>query len=193
MVIVSGCKDTNKRVKYKRKTSFFSPVTFLVHINRCAMRECDAIGCVEGFQVHLVVADAQTYGHDSTQQLTVLARIEARCRQLVPALLRLIVDDGLVTDSPYKVIGGLTSEPRLQHMADAEPLILSSEELPRYVRYQVPGIFGWRGCNMLRKKPKYYIDFMKKTTNNDFLVSLIQNIGKMFGYCRNFAYLCPHK
>ena len=46
---------------------------------------------------------------------------------------------------------------------------------------------------MLRKKPKYYIDFMKKTTNNDFLVSLIQNIGKIFGYCRNFAYLCPHK
>ena len=42
---------------------------------------------------------------------------------------------------------------------------------------------------MLRKKPKYYIDFMKKTTNNDFLVSLIQNIGKIFGYCRNFAYL----
>ena len=46
---------------------------------------------------------------------------------------------------------------------------------------------------MLRKKPKYYIDFMKKTTNNDFLVSLIQNIGKIFGCCRNFAYLCPHK
>ena len=44
---------------------------------------------------------------------------------------------------------------------------------------------------MLRKKPKYYIDFMKKTTNNDFLVSLVQNIGKIFGYCQNFAYLCP--
>ena len=46
---------------------------------------------------------------------------------------------------------------------------------------------------MLRKKPKYYIDFMKKTTNNDFLVSMIQNIGKIFGYCRNFAYLCPQQ
>ena len=44
---------------------------------------------------------------------------------------------------------------------------------------------------MLRKKPKYYIDFMKKTTNNDFLVSFIQNSGKRFGCCRNFAHLCP--
>lgn len=51
--------------------------------------------------------------------------------------------------------------------------------------------FGWHGCNMLRKKPKYCIDFMKKTTNNDFLVSLIQNIGKIFGCCRNFVYFCP--
>lgn len=47
--------------------------------------------------------------------------------------------------------------------------------------------------NMLRKKPKYHIDFMKKTTNNDFLFLLIQNIGKIFGYCRNFVHLCPHK
>ena len=51
------------------------------------MRECDAVGLVEGFQVYFAHADAQPYGYDGSQEFTVLARIETGQRQLVPAFL----------------------------------------------------------------------------------------------------------
>ena len=60
-----------------------------------------------------------------------LARIERGRRQFVPAFLRLIIDDGRVADFPDEVIGGFSGEPQLQHVADAEALILTSEEAPR--------------------------------------------------------------
>jgi hypothetical protein len=42
--------------------------TFLfVHIQRGAMGECYAIGCVEGTKVNLFVADARLVGYDSAQ------------------------------------------------------------------------------------------------------------------------------
>ena len=95
------------------------------------MGKCDAIGAIEGFQVYPVVADAQPHGHDSTQEFTVLARIERRQRQFVPTLLGLIVHRCLVAHLPDKVISGFVAEPRFQDVADAEAFVLSSEEAPR--------------------------------------------------------------
>ena len=60
-----------------------------------------------------------------------LTRIETGQRQLVPAFLRLVIDEGRVAHFPDEVIGGLGAEPRLQHIADAEPSALTSEEAPR--------------------------------------------------------------
>ena len=48
----------------------------LAFIYRCTRREGDAIRLVQRFQVYLVEADAQPYGHDGTQQFAVLQRIE---------------------------------------------------------------------------------------------------------------------
>jgi hypothetical protein len=36
-----------------------------------------------------------------------------------------------VTDFPDEIVGGFIAEPRLQHITDAEALVLSSEEAPR--------------------------------------------------------------
>jgi hypothetical protein len=89
------------------------------------MGECYAVGGVEGFQVYFVKADARAYGYDSTQEFAMLAGIETGQRQLVPAFML-----AQVTDLPDKIIGGLTTEPRLQYASDAEATILTSEEAP---------------------------------------------------------------
>ena len=102
-----------------------------VYVNRCTVRESDAVGRVEGFQVYLVIADTHAYGHDGAQEFAVLARIEAGQRQLVPALLGLIVDGSPMAHFPDKIIIGFIAEPRFQNIADAEALILNSEEAPR--------------------------------------------------------------
>ena len=101
------------------------------HIHRCTLRESDAISLVEGTQVHLfIIADAQPYGHDSSQQFPMLARIETGQRQLVPTFLL-----AQVAYLPDKVVGRFVAEPRLQRVADTIPLILSSEEAPRALQH----------------------------------------------------------
>ena len=106
----------------------------LINIYRCTLREGDAVGAVESLEAHLTHADAQFYRYESPQDFAVLARIERRWRQLVPSA------DGIVlverersqpAHLPDQVVGGLQSEPRLQHVPDAEALTLTSEEAPR--------------------------------------------------------------
>ena len=99
--------------------------SLLIFINRCTVREDDAVSRVEGFQIDSPIADARTYGYDSTQEFTVLARIETGQRQLVPAFLL-----AQVADLPDKVVICFGWEPRLQDVTDAETLILTSEEAP---------------------------------------------------------------
>ena len=104
----------------------------LIHINRCTLWESYAVGTVESLQLHLfVVVYACPDGYYGAQQFAVLSRIEARQRQFVPALLGLIIYGCQTTDVPDEVIGGFSTEPRLQHIAYAEPLVLTSEEAPR--------------------------------------------------------------
>ena len=90
------------------------------------MRECDAVGAVEGFQIDSPIADARLHGYDSSQEFAVLTRIERGRWQFVPTFLF-----AQVANLPNKVIVGFSREPRLQHVADAEPLALTSEEAPR--------------------------------------------------------------
>ena len=59
------------------------------------------------------------------------ARIKTGHGQLVPALLRLVIDHRHVAHLPDEVVGSLGTKPRLQHISDAEALILTSEEAPR--------------------------------------------------------------
>ena len=120
----------NKRIKKERGLLLGNPL-FLVDINRCTVRKGDAIGRVEGFQVYLVIADAQPYRHDGSYEFAVLARIERGHRQFVPTFLRFPVYGSQVAHLPDNIVGGFVAEPRLQHVADAEPLILTSEEAPR--------------------------------------------------------------
>ena len=98
----------------------------LIHIQRRALRKRDAVGTVEGFQVDLIVTDAQPDRHDCPQQLSVLTRIEAGRWQFVPPLLLTPV-----AHFPDKIIVSFMAEPRFQHIPDAEALILTSEEAPR--------------------------------------------------------------
>ena len=100
--------------------------SFLVNINRCTLGKDNAVSFVDCPQVNPVVADAQPHCHDSTQEFTVLARIERRDGQFVPTLLITAV-----AHLPDKVISGFPAEPHLQHATDAEALILSFEEAPR--------------------------------------------------------------
>ena len=101
-------------------------LTFLlIYVNRCTVRECYAVGRVEGFQIDFPKADARFYGYDSTQEFAVIAGVKTGQRQLVPAFLL-----AQMAHLPDKIIGGLNTEPRLQHVADAEALILTSEEAP---------------------------------------------------------------
>ena len=94
------------------------------------MRKSYAIGTVERLQIDAPEADAGAYGHDGTQQLAMLARIETGRGQLVPALLL-----AQAAHFPDHVIVGLKAEPRLQHIADTEPLTLTSEEAPRALQH----------------------------------------------------------
>ena len=104
----------------------FLLVPLFVHIQRRTLRKRDAVGGVEGLQVNLVVADALPDRHHSPQEFTMLAGIERRQRKLVPPFLL-----APAAHLPDKVFGCLTAEPRLQHVPDAEPLALTSEEVPR--------------------------------------------------------------
>ena len=107
----------------------------LIHINRCTVREDDAISAVEGFQVYLIETDARLDGYDRSQQFAVPARIERGQRQFVPALLRLSIDSGQAAHLPDNVVGGLTLEPQLQHATDTETLALRAEEAPRALQH----------------------------------------------------------
>jgi hypothetical protein len=54
------------------------------------------------------------------------ARVERGSRQFVPTFLL-----AQATHFPDKIIVGFSWEPHFQHVPDAEPLILASEEAPR--------------------------------------------------------------
>ena len=98
-----------------------------INIYRRAVGKRYAVGFVEGFEVHLlVVADAQTDGDNSPQELTVLARKERRRRQFVPTFL--IAQVAHLSD---QVVVGLVAKPRFQHVADAKTLALPLKEAPR--------------------------------------------------------------
>ena len=103
---------------------------FLVNINRCTFREGDAIGRVEGFQIDSPITDARLHGHDSTQELSMLARKERGLRQFIPPFLL-----AQVAHSPNKIIVGFKAEPRLHDVPDTKPLALTSEEAPRALQH----------------------------------------------------------
>jgi len=104
----------------------------LIHINRCALGERDAVGGVEGAQVDAVETDAEADGHNGAQELAVLARVECGRWQGVPAAERfLLVEGGQLTHLPDEVIGGAQSEPCLQDAPHAEALMLRPQEAPR--------------------------------------------------------------
>ena len=71
------------------------------------MRESLAVGAVERLQVDFVIADACAHGYDGAQQFAMLAGIESRRRQLVPAFLI-----ALMAYLPNKFIVSLWAEPR---------------------------------------------------------------------------------
>jgi hypothetical protein len=102
-----------------------------IYVNRSTIGEYDAVGAVECFQINSPVADAELYGYYSSQDFAVPARIEAGQRQLVPTLLRLVVDCCQMTYFPDKIVVGFCREPRFQYVADTIALILRSEELSR--------------------------------------------------------------
>ena len=89
------------------------------------MRKGYAIGTVERLQIDAPEADAGAYGHDGTQQLAMLARIETGQRQLVPALLL-----AQMAHVPYHIIVGRSTEPCLQHVTYAEALALPAQQAP---------------------------------------------------------------
>ena len=103
----------------------------LIHIEGCALGEGDAVSCVQIVKTHLAQTDAQPHRHDGSQQFAMLARIERGRRQLIQSAKLLVADDGIAAHLPDKLVGGLVAKPHLQHIADTEPLILSSEEAPR--------------------------------------------------------------
>ena len=60
-----------------------------------------------------------------------LARKEFRRWQYIPATHLLFINDRLAAHLPDEIIGGFRAEPRLEDAADAEALVLTSEEAPR--------------------------------------------------------------
>jgi len=96
------------------------------------MGESDAIGFIDGFQVDLGLPDAELDGYKSAEEVAALGGIERRERQLVHSVDGfLLVAGGLVAHLPDEVVRGLGTVPRLEYPADAEPLVLHPEELPR--------------------------------------------------------------
>ena len=59
-----------------------------------------------------------------------LMRIERWQRQLIPPFLFT-----LAAYFPDEVVGSFSAEPRFQYVADAEPLVLTSEEAPRALQF----------------------------------------------------------
>ena len=94
-------------------------------VYRCTVGIDYAVGAVEGFQIYFPKADTCFYGDDSAQEFAMTARIERGQRKFVPAFLL-----AQVAHLPDKIVGGLTTEPRFQHVADAEPFVLCSKEPP---------------------------------------------------------------
>ena len=85
------------------------------------MWEYDAISGIEFREFGLPYPD----GYQGFQEVTVLAWIELGRRELIPACLF-----ALAAHLPDKVVGGLGAKPQLHHTADAESLILTSQEAP---------------------------------------------------------------
>ena len=100
-------------------------------MHRCTVREGDAISLIEGFEVHLTHTYVQADRHDGSEQFTMHTRMERWRGQRIVTTDALVVDDRALADLPDEVIVGLSAEPRLQDVADAEALVLTSEEAPR--------------------------------------------------------------
>ena len=100
-------------------------------MNRCAVREYDAVGAVEGFQVHFAQPNVQADRHDGSEQFTMHTRTERWRGQRIVTTDGFIVNDRALADLPDEVIVGLGAEPRLQDVADAEALVLTCQKAPR--------------------------------------------------------------
>ena len=59
-----------------------------------------------------------------------LSGVERWWGQLVVAAHLIIVYHSVVAHLPDKIIGGAQTEPRLKHVADAEPLVLPRQQAP---------------------------------------------------------------
>ena len=103
----------------------------LVHMNRCTVRECDAISFIEGFEVHFTHTYVQADRHDGSEQFTMHTRMERWRGQRIVTIDALVVDDRALADLPDEIIVGLGAEPRLQDVADAEALVLTCQKAPR--------------------------------------------------------------
>ena len=103
----------------------------LIHMHRCTVRECDAISLIEGFEVHLTHTYVQADRHDGSEQFTMHTRTERWRGQRIVTTDALVVDDRALADLPDEVIVGLSAEPRLQDVADAEALVLTCQKAPR--------------------------------------------------------------
>ena len=75
------------------------------------MGEGDGVGTVEGSEVDLAHADAETHGDEGSEQLAVTTGMERGRGQLVPPLLWLIVDKCQVTHLPDEIVVGFFLEP----------------------------------------------------------------------------------
>ena len=100
-------------------------------MNWCAVREGDAVGAVEGFEVHFAQPNVQADRHDGSEQFTMHTRTERWRGQRIVTTDGFIVNDRALADLPDEVVVGLGAEPRLQDVADAEALVLTCQKAPR--------------------------------------------------------------
>ena len=111
-------------------TSYILLLTsLLIDVDRRSLGEGDAVGLVEGVEVHLTHADVEGDGGQGAQELAMRTWLQQRQRQFVPPfLLRALAD------LPDEVVGGAKAEPCFEDVAHAVAAMLSEVEPPRVLQ-----------------------------------------------------------
>ena len=118
-------------------TSAFSPLTsylllltsLLIDINRRSLGEGDAVGPVEGVEVHFAHADMEGDGRQGAQEFAMRTWLQQRQGQFVPPLQL-----SAPADLPDEVVAGAKAQPCFEDVAHAVAAVLPEVEPPRVLQ-----------------------------------------------------------
>ena len=122
-------------------------------VYRHRVREGDAVGPVEGVEIHLARTEAEGGRRQGAQHLAMRTGLQLRRGQLVPSL-----HPRAQTHLEDEVVAGTKAEPCFEDVTDAVALALQEVEPPRALQQKpelheaLPGVVYGNHCNSILTK-----------------------------------------